>query len=77
VPIYEVGEYEGQHYFSMKLIEGRSLARTIGQGPFAVPQATRRADLPVVRRGEAAIAGLMAKVARAVHHAHQHGVLHP
>ena len=27
VPIYEIGEHEGQHYFSMKLVEGQNFAR--------------------------------------------------
>jgi WD40 repeat protein len=57
VPIYEIGEHNGQHYFSMKLIEGGSLA----------------AGAP---RGVSARVRLLAAVARAVHHAHQRGILH-
>jgi serine/threonine protein kinase len=57
VPVYEVGEHEGQQYFSMKFIEGGSLSSQA--------------------RGEAKaeVQGLIT-IARAVHHAHQHGVLH-
>jgi WD40 repeat protein/tRNA A-37 threonylcarbamoyl transferase component Bud32 len=60
VPIYEVGVDEGRHFFSMKLVEGGSLAPRL-------PQLT--SDLP-------AGAGLLAAVARAVHYAHQRGLLH-
>jgi eukaryotic-like serine/threonine-protein kinase len=57
VPIYEVGEYERHQYFSMKFVEGTSLAKH------------PRTDA----RGE--VEGMI-PVIRAVHHAHQRGVLH-
>jgi WD40 repeat protein len=66
VPIYEVGEYEGCHYFSMKLIEGDNLATCVR---------TRRQAVGG-KGGQRWAAGLVATVARAVHHAHQHGILH-
>jgi serine/threonine-protein kinase len=60
VPIYEIGDHEGQHYFSMKLIKGGSLADRVGN--FAAdPEAA---------------AQLMATVARAVDAAHRKGIVH-
>src|SRR5205807_2579676 len=58
VPIYEVGSHQGQHYFSMKLIDGDNLTRYLDQSVNAcplLPQAQRKA------------AQLVAVVARAVH----------
>src|ERR1022692_1747499 len=61
VPIYYVGEDEGRPYFAMKLIEGGTIAhRDDGKDKHAIP-------------GKAA---LVAKTARAIHFAHQHGILH-
>ena len=60
LPIYEVGEHEGQQYFSMKLVNGGSLA----DGRPALVSDPLRA------------AALLAKVCRAVHFAHQRGILH-
>ncbi len=66
VPIYEVGEHEGQHYFSMKLIEGKNLTDVVGSRDWGVRSNERQRK----------IAELMATIARAVHHAHQRGILH-
>ncbi|HWB08339.1 MAG TPA: serine/threonine-protein kinase [Pirellulales bacterium] len=60
VPIYEIGQFEGQHYFTMKLVPGGSLA-------------DRMAEL---RKEPRAAVSLLAKVSRAVAHAHQRGILH-
>jgi len=57
VPIYEVGEHEGQQYYAMKFVEGTSLAKH--------PRSDPRSEVEG-----------MAAVIRAVHHAHQRGVLH-
>jgi tetratricopeptide (TPR) repeat protein len=60
VPIYEVGECQGQCYFTMKLIRGSSLARKPDEYMSRPREAVR----------------LLVTIARAVHHAHQHGILH-
>jgi serine/threonine protein kinase len=60
VPVYEVGEYEGRRYFTMKLVPGQSLA------------ARRDARTGGFRDA----ARLVAAVATAVDHAHQRGILH-
>jgi serine/threonine protein kinase len=72
VPIWEVGEYDGQHFLSMKMIDGGSLARRIGEFGLWSAARTRQA----VRERQTLIARMVARVARAVHHAHQRGILH-
>jgi serine/threonine protein kinase/tetratricopeptide (TPR) repeat protein len=60
VSIYEVGEHEGTCYFSMRFVGGEHLDEIVDRGPMSAPKA----------------AELIAKVARTVHYAHEHGILH-
>ena len=60
MPIYEVGQHEGQHYFSMGFVEGQSLSQRLADGPLPPREA----------------AELMVKVAEAIEYAHQRGVIH-
>jgi eukaryotic-like serine/threonine-protein kinase len=60
VPIYEVGERDGSCYFSMKFVEGGQLDEVVRRTPMSIRQAVQ----------------LIAKVARTVHYAHEHGILH-
>lgn len=60
VPIYEIGEQQGQHYFSMKLVEGGTLRDRAGE----------------FRHDPRAAVRLMVKVVGAVHAAHQRGIIH-
>jgi WD40 repeat protein/tRNA A-37 threonylcarbamoyl transferase component Bud32 len=60
VPIYEVGQHEGQHYFSMGFVEGQSLAAKVAAGPLPPRDA----------------AELVLKVAEAIAYAHERGVIH-
>src|SRR5260370_13064773 len=74
VPIYEVGEYEGQHYFSMRLVDGTSLAKALASGhwPGEDQRTVSAGQWIVVRREEQQRAArLLATVVRAVQHAHQ------
>jgi len=59
VSLYESGEEDGAHYFTMRLVEGGDLAAWLER------------DRPLRQ-----IIQLLVKVCRAVHYAHQRGVLH-
>lgn len=60
VPIYEVDEFEGQHFYSMGFVDGESLADRATRHPFKPREA----------------AELMVQVCEAVQYAHDHGIVH-
>jgi eukaryotic-like serine/threonine-protein kinase len=60
VAIHEVGEIDGQHFYSMDLVEGRSLAEIVREHPLSPRQA----------------AAYVKTIAHAIHYAHEHGIVH-
>jgi predicted Ser/Thr protein kinase len=60
VAVHEVGEIDGCHYYSMDYIDGASLTQRLKSGPLPGRVAARYVQA----------------IARAIHHAHQHGILH-
>ncbi len=60
VPVYEVGEYNGQPWFSMQFIEGITLSQRLMNGPMAPREAV----------------SLLIPIAEAIGAAHRAGVLH-
>ncbi|WP_162130567.1 WD40 repeat domain-containing serine/threonine protein kinase [Schlesneria paludicola] len=71
VRIFEIGEFNGQQFFSMELIEGTSLAERLDDFRLRVGGSVSDRRDRAVR-----IAELMAEIARALNFAHSHGVLH-
>jgi serine/threonine-protein kinase len=60
VPIYETGEVAGWRYFGMKMIEGVNLSQRMAEGPLPQREAAR----------------VVMEAARAIHYAHERGVVH-
>ena len=60
VPIYEVGAFEGNHFFTMKFVDGTSMAH----------------EMPRLVKAPRDGVRLLVKVCRAIHYAHQHSILH-
>ena len=60
VAVHEIGEHNGQHYFSMDYVTGRTLADIVRDGPLSPLRA----------------ATYVKTISSAVHYAHQHGIIH-
>ncbi|MDA0751096.1 MAG: protein kinase [Verrucomicrobia bacterium] len=60
VAVFDVGETDGRHFYSMEFVEGDHLETRMQQGALPMKQAV----------------SYMIKIARAVHFAHQRGVVH-
>src|SRR5688572_20951974 len=77
VPIYEVSEHEDSPFLVMKFVPGESLAQKLkNQISLLDPSSSAKERIAEERRRQLQAARLVITVARAVHYAHEHGVLH-
>lgn len=76
VPVHEIGEIEGQHYFTMKFFEKGTLLDQMSDFELAQNADSYSRRQNGIRSRELEIARLMAAIARAVQYAHQRGVMH-
>lgn len=84
VRVHEVGEFNGHPFFSMDLVSGQALGAAIAARQFPFNWRARSASTPPGAHASSAenrarletIVSLMVKIARALHHAHERGVLH-
>jgi eukaryotic-like serine/threonine-protein kinase len=60
VTIHEIGQHDGQHFFSMDFVDGKNLAEFVRNQPLPAKQAAK----------------YLKTIAEAIHYAHQHGILH-
>jgi eukaryotic-like serine/threonine-protein kinase len=60
VAVYDAGQCDGQAYFTMRQVEGQTLADLLGAGPMKPRDAAK----------------CLAVISRAVHYAHDNGILH-
>ena len=60
VAVYDAGQYDGQAYFTMRQVEGQTLADLLSAGPMKPRDAAK----------------CLAVISRAVHYAHENGILH-
>jgi serine/threonine-protein kinase len=74
VPIYEIGDIGGQHFFSMKLIEGGNLTQRLAA--YRLPDGPRSRSTAGVDAKQRQAARLIATVAHAIAYAHERGLLH-
>ena len=60
VPVYDIGQADGRHYYSMRFVQGSNLAALVRSVPLGCRQAARFVE----------------EAARGVHEVHGQGILH-